>query len=107
MNVLLYCKNLEPFFVQFNVHNPMHIQININDLILECEFIPSEVYPEDSSSSCEENNEENNEELPQKNENTDNVAIRLVKFEAFDLEILPEVCLQGLEKKTVNIVNIL
>lgn len=77
----------------------MHIQININDLILECEYIPLE----DSSSPYEVNNKE----LSQKNENIDNADIKFIKFEAFDLEILPEVCLQGLEEKTVNSANLL
>ncbi|RGB32937.1 ER-golgi trafficking TRAPP I complex 85 kDa subunit-domain-containing protein [Rhizophagus diaphanus] len=89
------CAVGEPFFVQLNVHNPMHIQININDLILECEYIPLE----DSSSPYEVNNEE----LSQKDENTDNADIKFIKFEAFDLEILPEVCLQGLEEKTISL----
>jgi hypothetical protein len=72
----------------------MHIQININDLILECEY---EVSKDNSGNSYEE--------LLQKNENTDSADIKLTKFEAFDLEILPEVCLQGLENKTVQYYN--
>jgi hypothetical protein len=81
----------------------MHIQINVNDLILECEYIPLNS-EENSKNSSISRDETNNEGLPQKNENTDSVNTKLIKFEAFDLEILPEVCLQGLEKETVDII---
>ncbi|CAG8460304.1 5163_t:CDS:10 [Ambispora gerdemannii] len=35
------CAVAEPFYVQFDVYNPMQISINVTDLILECDYISS------------------------------------------------------------------
>ncbi|CAG8551197.1 225_t:CDS:10 [Funneliformis mosseae] len=94
------CAVGEPFFVQFNVHNPMHIQININDLILECDHVPLENSEENSRNSSEEIN---NEESSKHNNNLDNADVKSIKFEAFDLEILSEVTLPGSETKAISL----
>ncbi|CAG8459139.1 6976_t:CDS:10 [Ambispora leptoticha] len=72
------CAVAESFYVQFDIYNPMQIPINITELILECDYIPS---TKDSVNSNP--NDENTE-------STDNDS------EAFDLETIPEISLNSI-----------
>ncbi|CAG8787064.1 2327_t:CDS:2, partial [Racocetra persica] len=82
------------------LYNPMQIAFNINDLILECEYIP---LPGSSENLTELDKDIDNETTTPYNDMIDNREPQLMKFEDFDLETLKEVSLEGLEKKMISL----
>ncbi|RIB08725.1 ER-golgi trafficking TRAPP I complex 85 kDa subunit-domain-containing protein [Gigaspora rosea] len=94
------CAVGEPFFVQLTLHNPMQVAFNLNDLILECEYIP---LPDSNENSIELEKDLDNEKTIPCNEIIDNKESQLMKFEDFDLETLKEVSLEELEKKMISL----
>ncbi|CAG8490645.1 13824_t:CDS:10 [Cetraspora pellucida] len=94
------CAVGEPFFVQLTLQNPMQIAFNINDLILECEYIP---LPDSSENPAELDKVIDNETTIPYHDIIDNREPQLMKFEDFDLETLKEVSLEVLENKTISL----
>ncbi|CAI2163877.1 1745_t:CDS:10 [Funneliformis geosporum] len=65
----------------------------------ECEHVPLEVSEENLRNLSEEiDNEESSQ-----HDNIDNADVKSIKFEAFDLEILSEISLPGLETKAISL----
>ncbi|CAG8579158.1 12018_t:CDS:10 [Diversispora eburnea] len=93
------CAIGEPFFVQFMIQNPMQIPININDMTLEYEFVP---IPKSEETFSDLNNSSNS-----KIDATNNFEFQLLKFEEFDIETLPEISLEGSEKKMQGTIKVL
>jgi len=81
----------------------MQTPITLNDVILECEHVPQS---ENENNSTNINELVVNENMTELNKNTRNSESQVMRLDTFDLEILPEVPLDALEKKTVIMMHI-
>ena len=93
---------LEYFFVHITLENPMQNPINLNNIMLDCEHI-SQSNDENNSTSINELTI--NEDKTQSGKSTNNGEPQMMRFDNFDLETLPEVSFDALEKKTVMMVS--
>ncbi|CAG8595408.1 16304_t:CDS:10, partial [Acaulospora morrowiae] len=95
------CAVGEPFFVQLMLYNPMQIPINVNNLMLKCEFIPLSSTEETSSES---NGDLTDDDKTRISESADSDDIsRSSNFEEYELETLPDVSLEASEKKMISL----
>ncbi|CAJ0823061.1 10537_t:CDS:10 [Entrophospora sp. SA101] len=90
----------EYFFVHITLENPMQNPINLNEITLECEHI-SQSNDENNSTSINELMTNEDKTQPSKSTNIGEPHMKI--FDNFDLEILPEVSLDALEKKTISL----
>ncbi|KAG9298934.1 hypothetical protein G9A89_015956 [Geosiphon pyriformis] len=91
-NPEIVCAVGEPFFVQLDLYNPMQIQISVTDLILECEY--------ESLPNLSENLSHRVDELEGATQIQES---RFNSHEAFELETISEIPLEGSEKRKLSL----